>query len=135
MQVALEWSRRDTTIKTSHALHHHAAKLLSCANEPHPLVVYCNGEVGVVEGETCWLAPKKKRWRLCLAEVLPDCRVCVVGMDKHVTVGIAQLADGQPEQPLVNNLDLKGEDLVSCCVCGDKLLLLGKSIGLKKMCM
>ncbi len=123
-QVVLEWSREDKAITTTHSVQPRAAKLLSHAGEALPLVVYDTGEVGHLGGEeleTHWLAPRRKKWALRMAEVTSDGRVCVVGVDRHVTVGAVSLTHGHPQ---VTSLTFKGEELISSCVCQDKLLLL-----------
>ena len=124
LQVVLEWSRQDTAITNTHSVQPRAAQLLSHAGEALPLVVYGTGEVGRLgreELETHWLAPRRKKWSLRMAEVTSDGRVCVVGVDRHVTVGVVALSHWHPQ---VTSLTFKGDELISCCICQDKLLLL-----------
>lgn len=109
---------------SSHTLHSNTpVQLLSCAG--NTLLVYANGGVGVVGGRLCSLAPQKtKEWALCMAAVSRDRTVCVVGRERNITAGIAELIDGELRQPFVATVQSRGEELVSSCVCGDKLLLL-----------
>lgn len=104
-------------------------QLLPCAGSV--VLVYCNGDVGVVSGkggvvdEACSLVLKRRKdWVLSMAAVSCDRTVCVVGAAGDVTVGIAELAEGKLRPPVVTSVPSRGVDLVSSCVCEDKLLLL-----------
>lgn len=125
LQGGVEWCRVDTSTTITHHVMSQPAKLLSCAGWPQPLVVSHAGEVCCVKGEmdTSWLAPRRKRWKLRLAEMSCDQQVCVVGVERHVTVGVAGMGERRLGCPVVTSLPFKGEALVACCLCQDKLLL------------
>ena len=89
------------------------------------VVVYSTGAVGMVGSNACSLAPSKKgEWSLVMAEVSCNGVVCVVGAGSEVTVGIAESADKQLGPSCIATVEMSGADLLSGCICQEKLLLL-----------
>ena len=124
----MQWSR-DVSVLPSVPRPLHSTQppvqLLSCA--ACSVLVYSNGDVGVVGGGVCSLAPRMKDWTFCTASVSCDRTVCVVGASQEdISIGIAESAEGKLKQPLVSRVQSKGAELASSCVCGEKLLLLCK---------
>ena len=124
----MEWAREDSIMAvSSHKLgsSQNPMKLLPCGR--CVVVVYANGEVRCLGQGTCSLVPKRaKKWMLVMAEVSCDKNICVVGVEQTVTIGIAESADGQLQPPVAISMQPNRTDLVSSCVCKDKLLLLCK---------
>lgn len=81
-----------------------------------------------MDGPTAALVPTKTtKWTLVLAAVSGDGVVCVVGRGRDVTVGVVEAASGRVGQPFTTSLKHRGKELLSSCLCRDKILLLCKS--------
>ena len=123
----MEWAREDSIMAvSSHKLcSSNPMKLLPCGRLV--VVVYDNGEVQCLGQGTCSLVPKRvKKWMLVMAEVSCDKNICVVGVERTVTIGIAESAGGKLKPAVTISMQPNRIDLVSSCVCKDKLLLLCK---------
>lgn len=151
LQGLLQWSREDSVVMSaSQSLHSQETPVLLLPCAASVVVVYCNGDVGVVNSSggvvncsggvvgnrVCSLVPKRRKdWALSEAVVSCDRTVCVVGTARgtardtarDVTIGIAELEEGKLKQPFVTSVQSRGAELVSSCVCEDKLLLLCES--------